>query len=248
VGDARLEAFRGLIARQPADTIVIEGELAVARALQAGAPIETILATAAHAERIDPKGADLVVLDKEALASLLGFPFHRGVVAAMPRPASSLDRSIFARPRSTVVVTTGLADPANVGAIIRTARAFAIDLVVTDSDPWTRKAIRASAGLVFDQTLWHVPRIDEALDALEPHTQLVACTPAPMATPLPDYARPRHVAFLFGSEAAGLPASLLARAAVHLRIPLVPGVDSLNVTAAAAIILHAKGGQCGPCP
>ena len=215
---------------------MIEGELAVQRALAAGAPITTIAATAAHAERIDPRGAELVVLSKAQLAALTGFPFHRGVLAAMPRPQTAFDPALLTRERVTIVAPVGLADPANVGAIIRTARAFGADLVVTDTDPFTRKAIRASAGWVFEQTIWHVPGIGEALDALG--VPLAALTPDAEALPLHAYERPPQLALLFGNEGDGLPPEILARAQ-PLRIPIARDVDSLNVTAAAAIALHA---------
>ncbi|MFY0536659.1 TrmH family RNA methyltransferase [Nannocystis pusilla] len=59
-------------------------------------------------------------------------------------------------PAYTVALAQGLSDPANVGAIVRAARAFGVDLLLLDragADPLSRRAIRAAAGNVFAQGL-----------------------------------------------------------------------------------------------
>ena len=97
------------------DTVVIEGELALQRALQAGAPIRIVACTPAHAARLSlPPSVERVVAEASFLAALVGFDFHRGVLAAMPRPHAELDERVLDRERCTFVVAVGVADPANV--------------------------------------------------------------------------------------------------------------------------------------
>ena len=215
--------------------MVIEGELALNRALEAGAPVRIVVCTPSHAARLSvPSTVELVVADAAFLAALTGFDFHRGVLAAMPRPRAVLDASVLERERCTVVVAAGIADPANVGAIVRTAHAFGVDLVITDGDPWTRKAIRASAGRVFAQPVLHEPALDGVIAELGRRVELVAATGSG-ATSLADYRRPPRLALLLGNEGHGLPAALLDAAHVRVRIPVI----SLNVAVAAGILLWA---------
>jgi TrmH family RNA methyltransferase len=232
--DPRLAPFCDLTRAVARDTVVIEGELALRRALAAGAAIHTVVCTPAHAARMTlPSAIDLVVAEPPELARLTGFAFHRGVLAAMPRPRATFDVAILERDRCTIVVAAGLADPANVGAIVRTAHAFAVDLVVTDTDPYTRKAIRSSAGHVFAQPVLHEPTLDATITTLARTTEIVATT-ASGTTSLADYTRPPRLTLLLGSEANGLPPALLDLAHTRLRIPTRA---SLNVATAAAILL-----------
>ncbi len=230
--DPRLAPFRD-VRRGAGDTVVIEGELALQRALEAGAPVTLVACTPAHAARLRlPPGVELVVADAASLSSLAGFDFHRGVLAAMPRPRAQIDERVLERERCTVVVAAGIADPANVGAVVRTAHAFGVDLVVTDTDPWTRKAIRASAGRVFAQPVVHEPRLDRIVALLQRATELVAATGSGSKS-VEDYRRPARLGLLLGNEGQGLPPALLEAAHVHLRIPTI----SLNVAVAAGILL-----------
>jgi tRNA G18 (ribose-2'-O)-methylase SpoU len=188
------------------------------------------------------------------LAELAGFDFHRGVLACAKRPQarSELDARALellrGRERSsttiTIVVAEGLADPRNLGALVRNVAAFSADLLVADAagaDLYSRLAIRASVGNVF-----HVPSlvsddlpatITALARALE--TTVIAATPDPLATPLPRFAWPRRRILLVGNEGAGLTPQLLALADARVRIPVDAASDSLNVSAATAVLLYA---------
>jgi tRNA G18 (ribose-2'-O)-methylase SpoU len=67
----------------------------------------------------------------------------------------------------------------------------------------------------------------------------VALTPAPEAVAIGEVRWPERCALLFGSEGPGLSDAWLAAADVRVRIPMQPGVDSLNVAAAAAVAFYA---------
>ncbi|MGI9020583.1 MAG: TrmH family RNA methyltransferase [Solirubrobacterales bacterium] len=125
----------------------------------------------------------------------------------------------------------GVGDPANVGAIIRSADALAGGSVVLGSgcaDPHSPKAVRASMGSVFG-----VEILRGAVESTpEPRLALVAhgapgVEPAGVAT------------LCVGSEREGLPAGVLDACATHWTIPLREGgAESLNLAAAAAIALQ----------
>ena len=125
-----------------------------------------------------------------------------------------------------------LADPGNVGALIRTADAFGAAVCLSDqcADPTSPKALRACAG-----SIWRVP-----LGAWDASSSLLQATlrvglVAHGGTPLSEVDLSGRVTFLLGAEREGLPASI--ERDVDATIPLV-GAESLNVAAAGAIALY----------
>ncbi|MCA9649906.1 MAG: RNA methyltransferase [Myxococcales bacterium] len=254
--DPRLAPFADLAGRErDAEGIVVEGEIAVARALEGHHPVSALLLTPAHRARLGARiPATLPVYEAEAalLREVVGFRFHRGCVAVMPRPRSpSLARALGQEAR-LVVVAEGLADPLNLGALVRNARAFGADLVLHGggADPWSRRAIRAAMGLGFSLPVAHAPALAEAvLEArarLGPGARTVAAVLGDDAVPLSRYRPAAATVLLVGNEGAGLSASLRALADDRVTIPLAPGVDSLNAAAATAVLLWALHGRGAP--
>ncbi len=159
--------------------------------------------------------------------------------------AVSLDAAL-AGPAWTVLLVQGLADPANLGSILRSARAFAVDLVLLDprgADPLARRAVRAAMGHVFAQPLALAPDLSCAAGQLRARGAGVwAATVGPRARPLDAASRPDRLLLMVGNEGIGLPEGLRAAADVEVTIPLAAAVDSLGVAAATAVLLHALAG------
>ena len=123
-----------------------------------------------------------------------------------------------------------LADPGNVGALIRTADAFGAAVRLSDgcADPLSPKALRASAGSIWRVPLgqWPADGDDGALRvALEAHR----------GEPLSSLDLSGPVVFLLGAERAGLPPEVARDVDAHIEID---GADSLNVAASGAIALY----------
>jgi tRNA G18 (ribose-2'-O)-methylase SpoU len=235
-----LDVFRDLSRRpRPDGRFIVEGELAVERLLDSRFEVESIVCTPGARARLRvPEHVAVHELQNAALRELAGFDFHRGALACARRPSTwTIDPEVLARPRLTIVVAAGLADPRNLGALIRNARAFAVDAVIADvagADPLSRVAVRASMGNVF--------RIPLALEPLPGRLRalgctLVAATPEGGAEHLHHFERPDRMALLVGNEGAGLPPELLALAERRVRIPIDDAADSLNVAAATAVLL-----------
>jgi RNA methyltransferase, TrmH family len=134
-------------------------------------------------------------------------------------------------PRPVTLALWRLADPGNVGTLIRTADAFgaAVALSAGCADPTGPKALRASAGAI-----WRVP-----LGQLGPDDGLVQASRrvalvAHGGAPLPEVDLRGRVTFLLGAEREGLPDDIARE--VDARIPIES--ESLNVAAAGAIALH----------
>jgi TrmH family RNA methyltransferase len=125
----------------------------------------------------------------------------------------------------------GVADPGNVGAVIRTAQALVGGSVVLGpdcADPFGPHAVRASMGAVFAE-----PLLRQDVDA----------TPAPRAALVAHGGEPLEAldgaaTICLGAEREGLPSELAGRCDVQVTIPLRDGAESLNVAAAAAIALQ----------
>jgi TrmH family RNA methyltransferase len=136
------------------------------------------------------------------------------------------------------VFLEGVQDPANVGAIMRSAAAFGIASVVLDpacADPWSPKALRAGMGGHFALGIRATSDLAEALAAYPGTT---VCTVPRGGTTLREVQLNGQIAWLFGAEGRGLSEEAMRRANVRITIPMAGGSESLNVAAAAAICLY----------
>ena len=229
---------------------IVEGVLAVERLLASSYTLESILCTPSARARLELEGVDCPVfeLPRKAIAALAGFDFHRGVLACARRPPlrSELDavelEELRGRARLTLVVAEGLADPRNLGALVRNAAAFGADLLVADArgaDLLSRMAIRASVGNVFRLPLLVSPTLPATVAWLrrELGLRVIAATPAGASALHEFEAAPRQL-LLVGNEGAGLSSELLELADDRVRIPVAAASDSLNVAAATAVLLY----------
>jgi tRNA G18 (ribose-2'-O)-methylase SpoU len=255
----RRAALGGRVPRagSAADPVVVEGEIPVGRLLAAGWPADTILVTPAHRDALLPlleaaiaRGARVLLADHALLRAVTGLRRDLGCYACSPRPAlpaappHGLLAALRARGRSTVVLAERVTDPTNLGALVRNARAFGADLLLADergADPLDPRAVRTSAGQVFALPLCVPPDLPAAAAALREalDARLVAATTSPAAEPVERFRRPAHLLLALGFEGEGLSARLLAAADAQVTVRLAGGVDSLNVAAASAVLLHA---------
>jgi TrmH family RNA methyltransferase len=146
-------------------------------------------------------------------------------------------RQRYSEPRGDVCVyLDGVADPGNVGTVIRSAHALCDGPVILGpgcADPWSPKAVRASMGSIFAR-----PPSSENLESL-PARKLGLHGDAPLTiTQAAAQATPPLVLCL-GGERRGLGRDVLEAVDTAARIPLRPdGPDSLNVAMAATVALH----------
>ena len=207
----------------------LSGFHALKHALRFGAVIERAAApdpaaVVALAARLAP---DL----EGALGTLLETdPALVEVEATARRPSVRLDTILAARGR--VVLLERPTHLGNLGAAIRVAAAAGAAGVLTTgpADPWHPQAVRGAAGLQFALPVLRLdalPEVDRPIVALDPEGEALA------AGALPDDA-----ILAFGSERSGLTPGLRARAARSLAIPMRPGVSSLNLATAVAVVLY----------
>lgn len=228
---------------------IAEGEPVVRRLASSRFPVRSVLVARPHLPRVAdlvgslPDGTPVFVADLDVLERVVGFSFHRGVLAAGGRVPSP-GVADLARDSRVVVVCENLANPDNVGAVFRDAACLAgrgagVVLSPGCCDPLYRKAIRVSMGHALGVP--YARAADWPADLAALHRagfRLAALTPAPDAVSLADLPeRGERWALMVGTEGPGLTPAAQAAADVRVRIPMAPGADSLNVGVALAVAL-----------
>jgi len=199
-------------------------------------------------EALGPR-CPVLVAEQPVLDRIVGFPIHRGALAVCERGAGAdpldLARRLLAEePAPRVIVLEGLTNHDNVGGIFRNVMALgggAVLLCARSCDPLYRKAIRTSMGGSLCVPFARTRELQDLLLGLrELGYGLLALDPDPTGSDVAelDAASVGPVALLLGTEGEGLSEETLALADHRVRIEMSPGVDSLNVSVAAAIALH----------
>ncbi len=224
---------------------VAEGPAVVRHLLRSTYRVRSVLLTDRGLRALEPElvavEAPVYLVTQAVMESVCGFNFHRGAVAAADRkPLPSLEH--VAGAADSLVLVEAVNDSENLGSIFRNAAAFGVGGVVLDptaADPLYRRSVRVSMGHVLRVPFTRVTDWPGALGALRAlGFELLALTPSPKAQDVRTVEpRPRQ-ALLVGSEGAGLSRGALAVADRQVRVAMAPGVDSLNVATAAAVVLH----------
>jgi tRNA G18 (ribose-2'-O)-methylase SpoU len=181
------------------------------------------------------------VVEQTVMDQIVGFNIHRGCLAVAERPPVAVLSADTLSDARRVVVLEGVNNPDNIGGIFRSAAAFGVDVVVLGpacGDPLYRKAIRTSMAATLDVPYVASGAWPGALDIVRAAGLLVvALTPdAPAA--IDTISPQQRLAFVLGTEGAGLTPGALTFTDVQLCIPMTGRVDSLNVTVAASIALQ----------
>jgi tRNA G18 (ribose-2'-O)-methylase SpoU len=154
------------------------------------------------------------------------------------------DRPAGKPPPAPLVVCPQLTGEYNLGSIVRSAAALGAGALAVGPrccDPLSRRALKVSMGAAFRLPLLALSE-EAAADLARLRAagyRIAGASPAPEALPLAAWRHEGPVALVLGEEAEGLPEPWAAGCDVLLRIPMREGADSLNVSVAAGILLHA---------
>lgn len=249
--DPRLADFRDLTLadRRPdrpggRGLVIAEGVPVVRRLLDSPYPPRAVFGVPAKLAQLagEVVGAPCYAGSAELMAQVVGFHLNRGVLATADRAPQPPLPELITRSRHLAVLE-GINDHENLGALFRNAAALGVDAVLLGpgcADPLYRRSVRVSMGHVLRVPFVPVSHWTGNCGAFAMLRSagflIAALTPAASAVPLPVAGvAGRRVAWLLGAEGPGLSSEALAAADLTVCIPMVAGVDSLNVAAAAAI-------------
>jgi 23S rRNA (guanosine2251-2'-O)-methyltransferase len=234
--------------------LVVYGTNAVRELLASEAPVARV--SLERAPRIEPlrhlataRGIPVDLVERVVLDRLAGSPHHQGAVAVAPPFRYAALERVLAAECTSALVLDGVQDPRNLGAILRTARAFGVGAVVLARDRSTGVTpvvVSASAGLVFGLRIAQVPNLVRAMEALKAAGfWLVGLAPRD-GTPIDRFEPPSRPALVAGGEGEGLRALVARSCDFTVTIPMAAGVESLNVSVAVGVALHAVMGRRTP--
>lgn len=226
-------------ARQQEGLFVIEGLRLAQEAAAADVRPRLVLYTEAIEATGQPvldglgqQGAELLRVTPEVMAACSSLESPPGLLAVLPFPELPLPQPI-----NLALIVEGLADPGNLGTVLRTALAAGVQLAVLSEgtvDAYNPKVVRGAMGAHF-----HLPIRGASVKKL-PST--VADLPIWLADaragqPYSEIDWSGPVALALGGEAGGPTSELRSRAHGVVHVPMQPQVESLNAAAASAVIL-----------
>jgi RNA methyltransferase, TrmH family len=248
--------------------VFIEGIRLIEDALQAGVHFESVAYSLAL--EATERGALLqdellhvpcrgALVPQQILDSIADTESPQGIVAIVSRPHYELT-DVFDDEVPLLIIADELQDPGNLGNIVRTTEAAGASGLITlrhTVDPYNLKALRASMGSAFRLPVATDVKRDEAIQSCkERGIKIVASRlPAKNRVVLEDAAivakespyteadLTMPVAIVLGREASGISEDVSAAADVFVHIPMAEGIESLNVAAAATLLLYEAARQ-----
>lgn len=226
---------------------VVEGRWLVERLAASDYAIESVVVDERQLSLVPatlPAEIPVYTLSATAIETLIGFNFHRGILACgLRKPLGPIESLIPAQGRATVVACIDIHDPTNLGGILRNCAAFGVDGVLLTrrcADPFSRRVLRVSMGTAFKLRLATLS--DGAVELRQLRTdwscKLLATVLADDAERLERADRPERMVLLIGNEGHGLSDDYVSLADKRVTLPMDFGTDSLNAASATAIFLY----------
>ena len=235
------------------DLALVEGVKLLNDALDAGVRIREgavsprLLETARGRDLLESlarKGAAVRIVDDRLLSSISEVETSQGLVAIAERPAFTPAQLFRGTP--LLLVAVGVQNPGNLGGLLRAAEAAgATGALLTEgtADPFSWKALRGSMGSAFRLPHLRGLTIRSALALLKAQGVSTIAAYATASVRYDEADLRGAAAFLFGNEGSGLPSEVMQAADQRVGIPMQGGVESLNVSVAAGILLFEAARQ-----
>lgn len=227
---------------------MIDGVRELSRALDANTgPIEVFVCpelltdadAAALLARLRGQNLQTIEVTPQVFAKLAYGDRADGVVAVASTPRTTL-ADVELPTNALVAVIEGLEKPGNLGAILRSADGAGVSAVLVadpHTDVFNPNTIRASLGTIFSQRIATATSTEIKAWLVARGVQLVAArVDAKIDYFMPDYTQ--ATAIVLGSEAEGLSEAWRSPDVTPVRLPMLGVADSLNVSAAAAVMFY----------
>lgn len=225
--------------RDQTGLFVIEGPKMLKEALNS--PNVKIAYTFIEASLADtyevPDEGEVYVLDSKLLAEITDTETPQGIVAVVEKPNWKLDD--IKKASSLLVLLDGVADPGNMGTIIRTAWAFNLDGILLTKgcvDPFGHKVVRSTMGGIYNIPIFQNITIGD-IESFKKEGFRLLGSALKNAVNYYDYDFTKSTIVVIGNEAHGVSKELFNLCDDLITIPINPSVDSLNAGIACGIIL-----------
>jgi RNA methyltransferase, TrmH family len=235
--------------RRRQGAFVVEGRQPVWRAVQAGREIEVLIAApdllagsaaAAMVAEQEARGLRVAYVSAELFGRIGSREGPSGIAAIVRGRVAGLD-DLTAGPGAVFTALHRIGNPGNLGTIIRTVDATGGAGVITvgdSTDPFAPAAVKASMGSLFAVPVAHAPDAAAFFGWAGAHGVEVVATSGSADTEHWQATYRPPLAVLFGAEGSGLPEPVLRRSGRQVRIPMTGTAESLNLAAAAAVMLY----------
>ena len=228
----RIAALKEKKGRREQGAYLIEGVKQVREALAGGLPVrQIVLSERYEGEPFSVAAEKLLAVSAPVFAKLSEEASPQGVLAVLERPAC-----MPAPPQGNALLLDGIADPGNLGTILRTANGAGYSDVYLKNctDAFSPKCVRAAMSGIFFVRL-HIGGEEELLSALR-GVPLVCADMA--GENMFSFSPPERFCLVIGSEANGVSPFVRARCAYTVSVPLRKSCESLNAAVAAGILMY----------
>ena len=220
--------------RREKGTFLVEGAKMVCECVKSGLEIVRLAVREDYAG--DTFGLPVVVLGEDAFRAVCDEKTPQGVLAEVKLPVRVVEP-----PKNSCLLLDGVSDPANVGAIIRTAVAAGYEeLYLADcADPYAPKSVRASMSGVFFANIMRGTR-EEIVKALKGVPLIAADMDGESVF---TFTPPEKFCLCIGNEGNGLSDGVRSRAKHTVKIPMDARTESLNAAVSAGILMYQLNSQ-----
>ena len=230
---------------------VVEGDKVVHRLLDSEFTVVSVLLLESRLAEFEPrlrtrpeKDIAVFVCERAVMDELVGFEIYQGVLALGKIPMlRSLEKILAASAHPHFFAALdGLSNAENVGLLMRNCVAFGVQALIageTCCSPFLRRTVRNSMGAIFKLPVLETPGLVQTLHDLRAHgVRCIAAHPHTDKKVLSQADFTGDCCVVFGSEGHGISQQVLAACDEAVAIPMANQIDSLNVSAAAAVFLY----------
>ncbi len=230
---------------------IAEGEKVIARLMESDLEVVSVLTTKEwfkiYSDRLESRPGTISIFlgEKTLLNSIVGFRLHQGIMAVARIPKAPELETVMIQSKRPVlfVAIEGMTNSENLGVVVRNCVAFGVHALLvgeTSSNPYLRRSVRNSMGTIFQIPIIPVSNLAKTIQELRTRflIEVVAAHPRAERLAMDSSWFCKDCCIVFGSEGYGISQETLAVCSGAVAIPMMLGVDSLNVSSASAVFLY----------
>ena len=239
--------------RKKTGLFIVEGQRELELALKGGYSFETLLYCPEIMEHPEAtlisksSATEIIQISRPVYEKLAYRETTEGILAIAKEKKHNLEEIKFKNEKPLILVAEAPEKPGNVGALLRTADAAAVDAVLIanpKSDLYNPNIIRSSVGCVFTNQIG-VGSSEEIIGFLKKHNIKINCAALTASKNYVDCDFTEAIAIVVGTEATGLTEEWLQNSDQNIIIPMQGEIDSMNVSVSAAILIFEAKRQRG---